>query len=69
VATFNADSIELDECTTPKKRAPLLIHNMSTDLSADLPPGIGYGLLDPIYLACDQYVQYLLTGTNPSVLN
>jgi hypothetical protein len=23
----------------------------------------------PISLACDQYVQYLLTGTNPSVLN
>jgi hypothetical protein len=26
-------------------------------------------LLGPKTLACDQYVQYLLTGTNPSVLN
>jgi hypothetical protein len=26
-------------------------------------------LTGPISLACDRYVQYLLTGTNPSVLN
>jgi hypothetical protein len=27
------------------------------------------GLLGHMYLACDQYVQYLFTGVNPSVLN
>jgi hypothetical protein len=65
-----------------RKRAPDTIHsapsvpsfslkpaNEAVDLSQASVDDQLLGLLGPETPACDRYVQYLLTGTNPSVLN
>jgi hypothetical protein len=43
--------------------------NEAVEAKTNIYQRLATGLTGPISPACDRYVQYLLTGTNPSVLN